>query len=53
MIECRCKIKIPSRPLCGVHIDESILMKIHLLKCYGSAHANGEAMYPIDIFKYI
>ena len=39
------KFRSLSGPLCGAHIDTSILMCIHLLKGYGPPHANGCVMY--------
>ena len=45
------KLRSVPGPLCGAHIDTSILMKIHLLEGYEIAHANGEAKYPTIYLK--
>ena len=39
------KLRSPSRPLCGAHIDTSTVMCIHLLEGYGPPHAKGCVMY--------
>ena len=45
------KLRSLPGPLCGPHIDTSILIKIHLLKVYGSPHANGWVIYPTIYLK--